>query len=239
MGPSLAAPSSSHWVLHFRSDFRNVDDISISVIGDGVFDEGISYEIFNLAALHRLPLLIICENNKYAAHSPIEHRQALPRLAERAQAFGLPAERLDGNDSEQLLLALERLLPLVRTGGGPRFIEIETYRYCGHVGPGNDEGMSYRPADEVAQWLARDPLPAMRKRLDDTTPKSTLNKIEADINAKIDAAIATAKRADYADIKKVINSNWSNEYSAVVRQFVSDGKAGFQSGQLEARPGPF
>ena len=178
------------------------------------------------------------ENNKYAAHTPIERRQAVPRLAERAQAFGLSAEKLDGNDCEQLFQALERLVPVVRSSAGPRFIEIETYRYCGHVGPGSDEGMSYRSADEVEKWLARDPIPSMRNRLAGTTPKSTLDRMEADIDAEVRAAIAAAKRADFADFKKILNSNWSGEYSSVVREFTS-GKTGFRSGQLEARPGPF
>src|SRR4029079_9543401 len=82
----------------FAQKYRGVDDISIAVMGDGVFDEGITYEIFNLAALHRLPLLIICENNKYAAHTPIDKRQAIGKLAERAAAFGIPFEKHDGND---------------------------------------------------------------------------------------------------------------------------------------------
>src|SRR5262244_2555711 len=92
----------------FAQKYRGVDDISVSVIGDGVFDEGITYEIFNLAALHRLPLLIICENNKYAAHTAIERRQAVTLLAERAKAFGLPIDKLDGNDAELLLATVER-----------------------------------------------------------------------------------------------------------------------------------
>src|SRR5437660_11772204 len=90
----------------FAQKYRGVGDISVSVIGDGVFDEGITYEIFNLAALYQLPFLIICENNKYAAHTSIERRQAVTELAERAQVFGLPVEKLDGNDAELLLRTL-------------------------------------------------------------------------------------------------------------------------------------
>jgi Pyruvate/2-oxoglutarate dehydrogenase complex, dehydrogenase (E1) component, eukaryotic type, alpha subunit len=118
----------------FAQKYRGVDDISISIIGDGVFDEGITYEIFNLAALYQLPFLIICENNKYAAHTPIEKRQAVAKLAERAQAFGIPFEKHDGNDAVLLLQVLERIVPEIRAGKGPRCIEIATYRFCGHVG---------------------------------------------------------------------------------------------------------
>src|SRR6476659_5034272 len=105
----------------FAQKYRGVDDISVSVVGDGVFDEGITYEVFNLAALHHLPMLIICENNKYAAHTAIERRQAQPKLAERARVFGLPSEQLDGNDCELLLRMLERVVPAIRAGKGPHF----------------------------------------------------------------------------------------------------------------------
>src|SRR5712691_6769223 len=107
VGGSLIIPLGAA----FAQKYRGVDDISISVIGDGVFDEGITYEAFNLAALHRLPLLIICENNKYAAHTGLKRRLSTPSLTERARAFGLPAERLDGNEPELLLAALERTVP--------------------------------------------------------------------------------------------------------------------------------
>src|SRR5262249_851975 len=133
----------------FSQKYRRLSDISVSVIGDGVFDEGITYEVFNLAALHRLPMLIICENNRYAAHTALEQRQANPLLAEHAEVFGLPIARLDGNDCELLYETLSRIVPEIRSGKGPCFIEIETYRHCGHVGPGDDSGLGYRSADEI------------------------------------------------------------------------------------------
>src|SRR5262249_57615460 len=108
-------------------EYRRVEDSSVCVMGEGVFDEGITYEVFNLVALHHLPMLIICENNKYAAHTSIERRQALPKFAERARVFGLPSEQLDGNDCELLLRTLERVVPAIRAGKGPHSIEIQTY----------------------------------------------------------------------------------------------------------------
>src|SRR5262245_18077873 len=169
----------------FAQKYRGVDDVSVSIIGDGVFDEGITYEIFNLAALYQLPLLIICENNKYAAHTAIERRQAVTLLAERAKAFGLPIDQLDGNDAELLLRTLERLVPQIRAGKGPHFIEIETYRFCGHVGPGNDEGVGYRSADEVERWRARDPVVAMRKKLVGAIQATELDQLERGVDDEV------------------------------------------------------
>ena len=223
----------------FSQKYRGVDDISISVIGDGVFDEGITYEVFNLAALHHLPLLIICENNKYAAHTAIERRQAVTLLAERAKAFGLPIDKLDGNDAELLLSTLERLVPQIRAGKGPHFIEIETYRFCGHVGPGDDAGAGYRSADEVDRWKARDPVIVMRKKLAGAVAPAELETLERDVDAEVHDAIAKAKRADFADIGAIIANNWAGGYAAVVDRFTSATTPLFQAGQSEARPGPF
>src|SRR5260370_19561970 len=121
-------------------------------------------------------MLIICENNKYAAHTAIERRQAQPKLAERARVFGLPSEQLDGNDCELLLRTLERLVPAIRAGKGPHFIEIETYRYCGHVGPGDDECMAYRDAADIQRCKARAPLIVIRKRLDAVVDRAELER---------------------------------------------------------------
>jgi pyruvate dehydrogenase E1 component alpha subunit len=222
----------------FAQKYRGVDDISVSVIGDGVFDEGITYEIFNLAALHRLPLLIICENNKYAAHTPIEKRQAVGKLAERAPAFGIPFEKHDGNDVLLLLQTLERLVSEIRAGKGPRCIEIATYRFCGHVGPGEDEEMGYRSAEEVKQWKLRDPVLALRRQLAESVEQVQLEQLESGIDADVHSAIAAAKRAEWADFDDIVDMNWSGEYASVV-EFKSRDAPTFKGSQSEALPGPF
>jgi pyruvate dehydrogenase E1 component alpha subunit len=223
----------------FSQKYRRVDDISVSVIGDGVFDEGVTYEVLNLAALHHLPLLIICENNKYAAHTALERRQAAPLLAERAATFGVPTERLDGNDAELLLQRLERVVPAMRAGGGPHFIEIETYRHCGHVGPGDDEGAGYRTADEIADWKTRDPVVGMRGRLANTVDEAELARLERGLEAEVHAAIDAAKGAQFPDLHDAIAHNWDGGYAPVVRQFTRPAGVSFEAGQNEARPGPF
>ena len=222
----------------FAQKYRGGEDISVSVIGDGVFDEGITYEIFNLAALYRLPLLIICENNKYAAHTPIAKRQAIVQLTDRAQSFGIPFEKHDGYDAMLLLRSLERIVPEVRAGGGPRCIEIATYRFCGHVGPGEDEGMGYRSAEEIKQWKMRDPVAALRRELATDLDGGELERLEAGIEADICSAVAAAKRAEWPKFEEIIAFNASGEYSDVV-EFTGPQAARFRAGQSEALPGPF
>jgi TPP-dependent pyruvate/acetoin dehydrogenase alpha subunit len=222
----------------FAQKYRGVDDISVSIIGDGVFDEGVTYEIFNLAALHRLPLLIICENNKYAAHTPIEKRQAVGKLSERAPAFGIPFEKHDGNDVMLLLQTLERIVPEIRAGKGPRCIEVATYRFCGHVGPGEDEGMGYRSAEELKQWKRRDPVAALRRELAAGIDRNRLEQLESSIDAEVHSAIAAAKRADWANFDDIVAMNSSGEYARLL-EFKSSEAPNFKGSQSEALPGPF
>jgi TPP-dependent pyruvate/acetoin dehydrogenase alpha subunit len=222
----------------FAQKYNALDDISVAVIGDGVFDEGITYEVFNLAALHRLPLLMICENNKYAAHTPIEKRQAVNKLSERAQAFGIPFEKYDGNDALALSRVLERIVPEVRAGNGPRLIEVATYRFCGHVGPGDDGGMGYRDAEELEQWKARDPLAATRRAVAAEVAPDELERLEREIDAEVHSAIAAAKRAGWADFEDIVAMNWSGEYASIV-EFTTGDVPSFKGRQSEALPGPF
>jgi TPP-dependent pyruvate/acetoin dehydrogenase alpha subunit len=231
VGGSLLVPLGSA----FAQRYRGSDDISVAVMGDGSFDEGITYETFNLAALQKLPLLFICENNKYAAHTPVEKRMAQPALAERAASFGLPVQKLDGNDPELLLRTLEAVVPAIRTGSGPCFLEIETYRHCAHVGPQSDDSMNYRPKGELERWLARDPVMALRKRV----PEAERKPLEAEIETRIAAALAAAKRAPFPDYARMLASNASGEYGAAARTFITQSPAAFEGGQAEARLGPF
>jgi TPP-dependent pyruvate/acetoin dehydrogenase alpha subunit len=235
VGGSLVIPIGSA----FAQKYRGGDDISVAVIGDGSLDEGVTYEVFNLAALFQLPLLIICENNHYAAHTSIERRMVNPALAERAKVFGLPTLQLDGNDPELLLQHLEPVMRKLRLGSGPQFIEIETYRQCAHVGPTDDDALAYRPVQEVAHWKTLDPLPRLRRKLTEVITHAELSALESEICARIDAALSTAKRAPFPDFATVLAMNWAGTYSTVVTKFVESGTVEFETGQAEARLGPF
>jgi pyruvate dehydrogenase E1 component alpha subunit len=235
VGGSLFIPLGSA----FAQKLRGVDDVSISIIGDGTLDEGVCYEVFNLAALHRLPLLIICENNRYAAHTAVERRMARPLIAERAQAFGLPTTQLDGNDPEALLAHLATAMSTLRAGSGPQFLEIETYRLCAHVGPQDDDVLAYRPIEEVTQWKERDPVVRTRLRLAAALGMDKVMQVESEIEARIAAAVAAAKAAGFPDFGATLATNYAGTYSAVVDRFVANAEDAFEAGQPEARLGPF
>ena len=138
----------------FAQKFLGEKTISIAVFGDGAMDEGVNYEAINLAVLYDLPVIFICENNAYAAHTPLSTRSRAPSINGRAAAFGIDTVVLNDSDPERLRKEMARLVDDVRGQSRPLFLEIETYRFCSHVGPENEDWMGYRPADEVAARLA-------------------------------------------------------------------------------------
>jgi pyruvate dehydrogenase E1 component alpha subunit len=133
---------------------------------------------------------------------------------------------------------LERIVPEIRAGSGPRCIEIATYRYCGHVGPGEDEGMGYRDAEELKHWKMRDPVASLRRELAATLNAGEVERLEAGIETDIRSAVAAAKRAEWPRFEEIIGFNSSGEYSDVVEFTGAQGVA-FKAAQSEALPGPF
>jgi TPP-dependent pyruvate/acetoin dehydrogenase alpha subunit len=239
-GAIVGGPVAIAMGMAFALRYRGDDGIVIAVIGDGSLDEGVSYEALNLAALHGVPLLTICENNLYAAHTPTPMRTMSRSLVDRVKPFGMPAERCDGMDIVKLHLQLRALIDELRSGGGPRFVEIETYRYCGHVGPENDDWLAYRTAEEIAAWRQRDPVPSLRaeaRRLG--IAETRLSECEAEIEREIEEAFAAARRDAFPDFRWSLDQACSNDYAPIVKHFVHGGVGGFDSGQAETRLKPY
>jgi TPP-dependent pyruvate/acetoin dehydrogenase alpha subunit len=140
----------------YALQYRRSDAVVASFFGDGATEEGVLSESLNFAALKRLPILFVCENNGYAIHTHQSRRQGVPDICARARAFGLPAERLDGNDVEAILGRAGEVVNAIRAGGGPHFFEVTTYRLREHVGPGTDYHLSYRDEAEAKAWEEHD-----------------------------------------------------------------------------------
>ncbi|HEV3003567.1 MAG TPA: thiamine pyrophosphate-dependent dehydrogenase E1 component subunit alpha, partial [Pirellulales bacterium] len=158
VGTTIANAVGYAYALKCRRD----DRVVASVFGDGATEEGVFHESLNFAALKRLPIVFICENNGYAIHTHQSQRQARPNIAEKAAACGMPAETIAGND---LLAMHERFggaVRAVREGRpGPYFFECQTYRWKEHVGPHDDYDLGYRTADDLRPWVESDPLPQL------------------------------------------------------------------------------
>jgi TPP-dependent pyruvate/acetoin dehydrogenase alpha subunit len=145
--------------LAFQMD--GVDRVAVTFFGEGAMDEGSFYESANYAAIKRLPVLFVCENNLYATESPLHVRQpGGTDLCERVRSFKIQAERIDGNDVLEVFEKTGAAIDALRAGQGPYFLECMTYRWREHVGPHFDHELNrtYRSREEVESWMARCPV---------------------------------------------------------------------------------
>jgi len=163
------------------------DRVAVSVFGDGAINQGALLESFNLAALWRVPAIFICENNLYATTLPIEGNVA-GTVTGRAEAFGIPAESVDGMDPDLVHAAVSRGVARARDGQGPTFLEFRTYRFEGHHTFETKTRLRYRDPDEVARWQTRDPLVLQAGRI----PGEVREQIDAEIETVIEDAVRAA-----------------------------------------------
>ena len=176
---------------------RKQRNVVVSFFGDGAVAQGAFHEAANLAALWKLPVVFFCENNGYAEFSPIADQHPVP-LAARAAGYGLEFVSVDGNDIEAVATAMTDIVARIRDGAGPVFVEAATYRWHGHY-EGDPE--KYRTKDELSQWQERDPLVIARARLAGRgVEAAALRQIDAEVAARIEAAVEAARQAPQPDI---------------------------------------
>src|SRR5689334_14638767 len=159
VGAHLPMAAGAAW----SARLRGTGQIAVAFFGDGATNIGAFHEALNLAAVWKLPVLFVCENNLYMEYTPIADVTAVARpAADRAPSYGIPGEVVDGNDVVAVRDAVATLARRARTGDGPALLEAETYRHFGHS---RADPATYRPAEEVERWLKHDPLDVARGRL--------------------------------------------------------------------------
>ncbi len=177
----------------FSLKFQKEKRIAAVFFGDGAVDEGAFHEAINFAALKKLPILFVCENNFYAIHSHHLSRHVSDNICERAESYGVPAKRIEDNDVIKIFEASQAAIETVRSGNGPFFLECMTYRWKEHVGPADDFAAGYRSEEEAALWKAKDSLATIGQKLD----PAHRDKIEKAAWAKIKDAIDFAERSPF------------------------------------------
>ncbi|MGA5357006.1 thiamine pyrophosphate-dependent dehydrogenase E1 component subunit alpha [Streptomyces purpurascens] len=188
---------------------RGTEQLAVAFFGDGATNIGAFHESLNLAAVWRLPVLFVCENNLYMEYTPIADVTAVPRpAADRAPAYGIPGVVVDGNDVVAVAEAVGRLAGRARAGDGPAVLEAETYRHFGHS---RTDPATYRPAEEVERWLKHDPLDLARGRLAELGI-GTQAVAEADERARavVERAVEAAKAAPPPDPREALTDVWAD-----------------------------
>ena len=181
---------------------RKEKRVSISFFGDGATGEGVLYESLNFAALNRLPILFVCENNFYATHMPIRECRVNDRIFEIGKPFDILSIKIDGNDVLKVYETSKKVVEECRNGNGPIFLECLTYRLRGHVGPDdNIQGThtDIRPDDEVREWRKKDPIFNFENYLlnRNILQKREVDKIKAEVEKEIEKAHLFVKNSPY------------------------------------------
>jgi acetoin:2,6-dichlorophenolindophenol oxidoreductase subunit alpha len=205
IGAHLPIANGAAW----SAQVRGSGQAAVCFFGDGTTNIGAFHEALNLAKVWSLPVVFVCENNLYMEYTAIGDVTAVEHpAADRASAYGLEPIIVDGNDPDAVYEVATTALERARAGGGPSLIEAKTYRHGGHsrADPGQ-----YRPEEEVAAWLERDPVPNYRARLlASGLDEALLTGIEAQARADVDAATAAARAAPPPDLRAAYTNVWAD-----------------------------
>jgi TPP-dependent pyruvate/acetoin dehydrogenase alpha subunit len=193
---------------------RRSDAVVVSFFGDGATEEGVFAETLNFAVLKKLPVLFVCENNGFAIHTAQSQRQGLPDVCARARAYGMPAERVDGNDVLALRDRAEAAIERMRGGEGPQFIEATTYRWREHVGPGQDFHLGYRDQSACDAAQQRDAVRALAALLD----AKDRALIESSVELEVREAFEFAEASPFPTTDDLTTDIFTEEADAVANR---------------------
>jgi acetoin:2,6-dichlorophenolindophenol oxidoreductase subunit alpha len=208
VGAHLPIAAGAAW----SAQVRGSGQVAVCFFGDGATNIGAFHEALNLAAVWKLPVVFVCENNLYMEYTAISHVTAVPNpAADRASAYGLERILIEGNDADEVFATATSVIARARAGEGPSLVEATTYRHGGHsrADPGK-----YRPDEEVAEWMAKDPVLLYRAKLLQTVDETALTKIEVVVQAAVDQATEIAKNSAPPSLDLISTDVWSDGGSA-------------------------
>jgi pyruvate dehydrogenase E1 component alpha subunit len=173
--------------LGYAIQYRGEDRVVLCFFGDGATNQGVYHEALNMASLYRLPIVWVCENNRYAIGTEVSRSSAQPSMAKKAKsAYAMPAYVVDGMDFFKMQSVAERAIKRAREGKGPSFIEAKCYRYRGHS---MSDPATYRSKEEVEHWKKRDPIPKIKAAI-----KHDFEVDDAEFVAQKDAIVNSLAR---------------------------------------------
>ena len=181
------------------------DRVTVTFFGDGASNQGVFFEAMNLAAIWKLPLIFLCENNQYTEWTATTKLTA-GRIADRSGPFGIPSEQIDGNDVLAVNAATARAVERARAGGGPTLIEALTYRWHGHNEGEEAFSGKYRPDEEIALWKSRDPIVRFRRDLADRgfLDQAAADQIEHEEVQRVEESLSFAEASPFPDPEEAL-----------------------------------
>ncbi len=189
VGGSMGIVCGAAWAFKRRRE----DRVAVCFFGDGAVAEGIFHEALNLAAIWRLPVVFVCENNQYGMSMSVKRAYATERISDRAAGYGMPGATVDGQDLDAVNAAASEAIERARSGEGPTLLEALTYRYLGHS---KSDANLYRTREEIAEWREKDPILRFARTLEeeDTLPEDGFRALDEEARKTIDDALEKAQR---------------------------------------------
>ncbi|MGH2458960.1 MAG: thiamine pyrophosphate-dependent dehydrogenase E1 component subunit alpha [Chloroflexota bacterium] len=192
LGTSLSVAAGAALSFRYQREGGAADDRVVVVsFGDGTANRGDFHEAINLAAVWKLPIVFVCQNNRYAISLSLPTYVRGPSIAARAEGYGIPGQVVDGNDVLAVNDAVQQAVARARAGEGPTLVEAQTYRLAGHW---SEDPATYRPPEEVLAWQERDPLRRAREKLlASGRAEAALRSVEARARQDVEQAFARAR----------------------------------------------
>jgi pyruvate dehydrogenase E1 component alpha subunit len=186
------------------------DAVVVCFFGDGANNEGAFHESLNFASIWKLPVIFVCENNRYGMSMSVERSTAVSHIAQRAPAYGMPGVSVDGNRLSEVLAAGEAAIARARAGDGPTLVECETYRIRGHS---KSDRNRYRTRDEIEAWSARDPIRLFEQQLLDSglIDAAEVELMRASVEQEIEAGLAFARESPDPQVSELTRDVYTAE----------------------------
>ncbi|MEO7648875.1 MAG: thiamine pyrophosphate-dependent dehydrogenase E1 component subunit alpha [Bryobacteraceae bacterium] len=199
---AASVPVAAGAALAFK--YKGTRQCAFCFFGDGATSRGDWHEGINLAAVLKLPLVLVCNNNQYAYSTPVSKQMACANVADRGQAYGIPAEIVDGNDVGAVHQAALRAVAHARAGNGPYLIECKTFRMTGHSA---HDGADYVPKHLFDEWRAKDPILRLERLMVEQrwADVAEFDRMNAEIRCEVDEAIEWAENSPYPDPSELLD----------------------------------
>lgn len=197
--------------IAMAEQYRGTDNLCVTMFGDGASRQGALWESFNMAMTWKIPVLYICENNGYAMGTSVERTSNVTDMENLGASFKMPSESVDGMDPVAVHEAISRAAEHIRSGKGPYYLNIETYRYKGHS---VSDPAKYREKTELRQYQERDPIKVTEKLILDNglATEEDIKKIKDAVKAEVAEAAKFAEESDYPDASELYTDNYSAPY---------------------------
>ena len=194
------------------SQLQGNDRVAVSFFGDGASNEGAFHESINLAAIWKLPVIFLCENNQYAVTSSFKDMVASENISDRAASYAIPGVLVDGQDVLAMHEAVTQAVERARSGQGPSLIEGRTYRYYDHSLGLNRIVQTYRSEEELESWKQRDPIDIHKAVLlsQDIATQAEIDQMEDEIKKQIDDAVEFARESPYPEPSELFDDMFAN-----------------------------